>query len=156
MTSFIFAFHLLFSSFSNDNGIFSLNSEVKIPQESQEIETNYDNLYIFQSQERDVMQKLYVKYIDSTKIDFKIDLVRMNCQTEFSGVALTDLNVDSEIDEDEDGNAYMATEFKLETDDFFFAIRISEDKEKVKILYVKTKEEVDKCPFILDKLIYSE
>lgn len=125
---------------------------------NKDIEKDYDNLYFYKSKARDVDQILYVKYNteDKSKIFFKLVIVRENCEYEISGEAKTNNSGDAEIDEDADGNAYMAIEFKFENKEHFLAIRIAENKEMSKISYVRNDSGKEKCAFVKDELMYSE
>ena len=93
---------------------------------------------------------------NKSKIFFKLVIVRENCEYEISGEAKTNTSGDAEIDEDADGNAYMAIEFRFENKEHFLAIRIAENKEMSKISYARNDNGVEKCAFVKDELMYSE
>ena len=82
------------------------------------LDSNYDNLYLYKSPNGDVIQKLFVKNDLKNDIKYKLVLVKTKCKLELVGEAQTNQELDGEIDEDTDGNAYLAGEFKHKTDQF--------------------------------------
>lgn len=121
-----------------------------------DIEKDYDQLYIYRSEDKAVVQKLFVKYLDKNKLAFKLVIIRANCDTEKNAVASSNASGDGEIDEDADGNAYLAIEYKFEDKDCYLGIRISEDKTLAKIVYARNSEGEDLCPLVTEKIMYSE
>ncbi len=119
-----------------------------------DITENYDQLYIYTSPDRKAEQKLYVRFTGEAEIEYKILLIREDCKNEWSGTAKSS-GGDGEIDEDADGNAYMAVEYRMETEAYFLGIRISEDREKVQLSYVANSQKVF-CPPVTNELMYSE
>jgi hypothetical protein len=99
-----------------------------------DIEKDYDQLYIYRSEDKAIVQKLFVKYLEKNKLAFKLVIIRANCDTEKNAVASSNASGDGEIDEDADGNAYLAIEYKFEDKDSYLGIRISEDKTLAKIV----------------------
>ncbi len=140
---------------SQCNEVNSLKKSICISN-TNDLDSNYDNLYLYKSPNGDVIQKLYVKYDLENYIKYKLVLVKTKCKLELVGEAEANQELDGEIDEDADGNAYMAIEFKHQTEQFYLSIRIAEDKEKVKISYAPTLEVEDNCPILTDILMYSE
>lgn len=121
-----------------------------------DIEKDYDQLYIYRSEDKAIVQKLFVKYLEKNKLAFKLVIIRANCDTEKNAVASSNASGDGEIDEDADGNAYLAIEYKFEDKDSYLGIRISEDKTLAKIVYARNSEGEDLCPLVTEKIMYSE
>ena len=120
-----------------------------------DIEENYDNLYVFHSPDRSVEQKLYVRHTAENEISYKLLIKRENCENELWGTAKSG-NGDGEIDEDADGNAYLAIEYRFESPEYYLGIRISEDRQKVKIAYAPNIDGKERCPIVSNELMYSE
>ena len=150
----ILLFHLLSFCFQDFKPNFQL-TENKI-EIQKDIEKDYDQLYIYRSEDKAVVQKLYVKYIEKNKLAFKLVIVRAKCEAEKSAVASSNASGDGEIDEDADGNAYLAIEYKFEDKDSYLGIRISEDKSLAKIVYSRNSTGEDLCPLVTEKIMYSE
>lgn len=119
------------------------------------IEEHYDQLYVYTSPDNSVKQKLYVRYTHPSEISYKLTIVREGCENELSGEA-KNAGGDGEIDEDSDGNAYMAIEYRFESPQYYLGIRISEDKEKIKLSYAPNIDGRERCPIVANELMYSE
>ncbi len=124
------------------------NQEVK--------EELYQNSYSYQSKKKDVIQKLDLNYKDESIIEFKLKIITEDCQKEISCSASANLNQDFEIDEDESGEAYVAVEYRVDKDDYSLSIRISEDKQKVKIIYTSQIDGKEQCTFLSNILMIAE
>ncbi|MCE3296261.1 MAG: hypothetical protein K0R65_1975 [Crocinitomicaceae bacterium] len=119
------------------------------------IEEDYDKLYVFHSPDRSIEQKLYVRFTGRNEIGYKLLVTREDCENELEGIAKSS-GGDGEIDEDADGNAYMAVEYRFENPDYYLGIRISEDKKKVKLAYAPNIDGKERCPVVANELMYSE
>lgn len=120
-----------------------------------DIETDYDYLYHFKSEKRDIEQRLYIKLTSEKECEFKLVIVRENCDDAIQGKA-TLKNGDSELDEDAGGEAYPVDEYYSDLLDHEVFLRIANDREKAKIVLVPKKNTQNSCTFVNEQLMYAE
>jgi hypothetical protein len=120
-----------------------------------DIETDYDQLYLYHSEKKDVEQRLYVKFLSEKECEFKLVIVREKCDDSFSGKAILKAG-DSEIDEDASGEAYPVDEYYSDNPNLELFLRIANDREKAKIVFAYKKNTQNSCTFVSEQLMYSE
>lgn len=154
MAFFFTCFIVLFSpDFSGDTSVVTY-SEKKLARV--DIEQDYDQLYLYRSPKRDVEQRLYVKALANNRIQFRLIIIKENCDEAFDGEATVDLEQDPEIDEDGEGMAYSALAYLFSQPKFEMSLRIAEDKEKTIIQFEPNEENAVSCVPVSGKLMYAE
>ncbi len=99
--------------------------------------------YVFQNAVE--YDSLIVQWLNDSSIQFNVKRDNGLCTFEQSGFATCKLNVDSEIDETEEGEAYPSTEYYVSSEGEVFAIRIElGEQSRAKVRYIH-KENVDEC-----------
>lgn len=81
-------------------------------------------------------QTLGVTWLTKDSIEFRLLSEDDLCDTDYWGNAKNNYaDMDPETDEDENGEAYFASEYVTKKDDYSLAIRISLDKVRARILF---------------------
>ncbi|MFL5763989.1 MAG: hypothetical protein ACJ77K_08620 [Bacteroidia bacterium] len=92
----------------------------------------YQNLYVYENE--NIKEILGVNFIKDNEIEFMGRFKRKDrsCITDFNGKAKnSNANMDPEIDEDEDGNAYPSAEYLFEDGKRVISVRIAKtEKDK--------------------------
>lgn len=98
-----------------------------------------------------LLQTLAINYISKQEINFELITVNKikNKTSTLTGTAEGKLNQDPEMDEDDEGNSYAATEYHYTKDGCSLSIRIDMDtKNKAKVFeYTCDKLHDSSCPF---------
>lgn len=121
-----------------------------------DIEQDYDQLYMFRTAKRDVEQRLYVKNLGGDKIQFRLIIIRENCDEAYDGEAVTNLEVDPEIDEDETGTAYSSHAFLYSNSKFDLTMRIADDKQRTILQFEPSEKDAVSCLPVSDKIMIAE
>lgn len=105
-----------------------------------------------------LIQKISITFLTKSKISYKIysHNIRTNETDSIDGYAIANLNVDPEIDEDVNGDAYPSIKFD-DNDKDFIEIRLSLGKsDKIQILAddEKYSKHPQKCPFTSQSILY--
>lgn len=123
---------------------------------AKDIETDYDQLYVYLSPAKDVEQRLYVRYYDEYSLQYKLVIIRESCDYDISGTASASSSGKTEVDKDSNGQAYAAVEFISKNSNLQVHLRISHDKEKAKIIMLGKNNSDNSCNFVNQQLMYSE
>ena len=109
-----------------------------------EFETIFEHI----DTEENSTQTLAVSWITDDSIEFRLVTDNDLCGTDYWGNAKnTNRDTDPELDEDENGDSYLAAEYVAEQETYALSIRISVEKDKARIIYTdKVGEETDCIP----------
>lgn len=101
-----------------------------------------------EDKEQNFKQRLGITWLTDNSIEFRLMTDDDICGTDYWGSAKdNNVNMDPEMDEDENGDTYAASEYSIEQETYSLRIRISLDKDKARIIYThKTEEETDCIP----------
>lgn len=94
--------------------------------------------YGYTDTDQQLEQILTITYADKEQqlLAFKLETTSEGCRFSITGDAkLKPLAAESEVDEDDQGNAYEVREYLAETENFSLEIRLAYDEEDVRIKY---------------------
>lgn len=106
----------------------------------------FETIFAYEDKEENAKQRLGVTWVTSNSIEFRLITDNDLCGTDYWGNAENKFsNMDSESDEDENGNSYPSSEFVTDEQTYSIAIRISMDKDSAKINYTDRSGEDTDC-----------
>ncbi|MFN5168931.1 MAG: hypothetical protein ACK5DD_04860 [Cyclobacteriaceae bacterium] len=108
----------------------------------------FEMTFEFEDKEQKFGQKLGVTWLTNDSIEFRLLSEDGICDTDYWGSAKNNYpDMDPELDEDENGEAYPASEYVTEQATYSLSIRISLDKDRARIIFVdKLREGTDCIP----------